>query len=146
MKLLSLLSGVGLLLGLLGSAAAEQYVDTGEYVIHYNAFPTEALAPQVARAYGITRAENRAMLNVTIMKKQPEGLDVPVEGKVEATAINLTGQLRELDMRLISEQNARYYVGFVRVSSEETLNFKVLVTPEGSSEPIEISFGHRFSS
>ena len=146
MKILKMLSGLSLLLGVVCGAVADQYVDTGDYVIHYNAFPTDALAPQVAKAYGITRAENQAMLNITVMRKQEEGLNIPVEAEVSATAINLNGQLRELDMRLISEQDARYYIGFVRVASQETLNFKVLVKPDGVTEPIEISFGHHFSS
>lgn len=138
-----LLIGLSFSLLFWGTAGAEQYVDTGDYVIHYSALSTEAVAPQVARAYGITRSKNRAMLNITVMKKGEE-TNVPVEADVAATATNLSGQLRTLDMRLIDEQDARYYVGFVRVSNEETLNFTVQVTPAGSDEQFEISFGQTF--
>ncbi len=124
---------------------ADQYVDVGDYVIHYNSLTTDVLTPEVARAYGITRSQNRAMLNITVMKKRGEGqLPEPSLAEVDASATNLTGQRRELEMRLIEEQDAKYYVGFVRVTDEETFDFKVHVTPPGVERPIEIVFRRQF--
>jgi len=135
----------GLLLLFAGAASAEQYVDVGDYVIHYHAMPTDILTPEVARAYGIQRSQARAMLNITVMRKGREGaLDTPVEATVVASATNLTGQRREMEMKLISEQEARYYVGFVRVANDETIEFKVQVQPDGESEPYEMAFRQKF--
>ncbi len=126
-------------------ATSQESVDVGEYVIHFNALATDVLTPEVARAYGITRSQNRAMLNITVMKKRGEGeLHEPSVAEVVASATNLTGQRRDLDLRLIEEQDAKYYVGFVRVTDEETLEFKVHVTPPGVPQPIEIVFRRQF--
>lgn len=135
----------GLMLLAMGPATAEQYVDVGDYIIHYHAMPTDLLTPEVARAYGIQRSQARAMLNITVMRKGREGeLDIPVEAKVGASATNLTGQRREMEMRLIAEQEARYYVGFVRVANEETVEFKVQVVPDTAQEPFELAFRQKF--
>ena len=138
---------IGGMLGLLAcfNAQAENYVDVGEYKIHYNAVPTHLLTPEVARAYGIQRSQNRAMLNVTVLRKGGEGqLDTAITAKVGASATNLTGQRREIDMRLISEQEAHYYIGEVRVANEENLEFKVQVLPDGVAEPFELAFRQKF--
>jgi hypothetical protein len=128
-----------------GPVQAEQYVDVGKYVIHYNALSTNHLAPEVARAYGITRSQNRAMLSISVLIKGGEGqLNIPAEAEVTTSASNLAGQRREVDMRLITEQQAKYYVGFVKVYNEETLQFKIQVTPEGMEEPYEVVFSQQF--
>ena len=51
------------------SAAAENSMDFGEYVVHYNALATDFLPPQVARKYRITRSRNRGMVNITVLKR-----------------------------------------------------------------------------
>ncbi|MDH3984002.1 MAG: DUF4426 domain-containing protein, partial [Gammaproteobacteria bacterium] len=43
--------------------------DIGDYVVHFNAQSTDQLSPDVARAYNIVRSKNRAMLNVSIIRK-----------------------------------------------------------------------------
>lgn len=130
---------------IVGPAQAEQYVDVGKYVIHYNALSTNHLAPEVARAYGITRSQNRAMLSISVLIKGGEGqLDEPTEAEVTASATNLVGQRREVDMRLITEQQAKYYVGIVKVYNEEILDFKVRIKPGDMEEPYELVFRQQF--
>lgn len=133
-----------LLLTLSAAANAEQYVAMGDYSVHYSAFSTEILTPEVARSYGITRSKNLAMLNISVLKKGADGLDRPVDAEIDATAINLSGQLREVDTRIIEEQDARYHVGFVRVSNEETLRFSISVRIIGETEPVEVNFEKKF--
>ncbi|HEX6930216.1 MAG TPA: DUF4426 domain-containing protein, partial [Gammaproteobacteria bacterium] len=36
--------------------------DVGDYLIHFNALPTDQLAPAVASAYDVVRSRNRALL------------------------------------------------------------------------------------
>lgn len=144
-KLQTLLPAVVLTLVCALPVTAEQYAAMDDYIVHYNAISTHQLPPEVARAYGITRSQNRAMLNVTVMRRGGENaLDIAIEGELEASATNLNGQRRDLEMRLIKEQDAMYYVGFVRVTNEETLDFKVSVVPEGADEPIEVAFRQQF--
>ena len=50
----------------------ENYKDFGDYVVHFNALSTADLPAEVARGYGITRSKNRAMLNVSIIRKEED--------------------------------------------------------------------------
>jgi len=120
------------------AALAESAQPVGEYIVHFNALPTEALPPQVAKAYHITRSKNRGLLNVSVVKK---GKNIQgVEADIDVTATNLSGQMRPIKLRKIEEQNAIYYIGDFRVSNEETLNFKIRVkTPDGATETIQLS-------
>lgn len=120
------------------NAHAESSQPVGEYIVHFNALPTEALPPQVAKAYHITRSKNRGLLNVSVVKK---GGDIQgVEADIDVTASNLSGQMRPIKLRKIEEQNALYYIGEFRVSNEETLKFRIRIkTPDGARETIELT-------
>lgn len=123
---------------------AEQSVDVGDYVIHYNALPTDALQPQVARNYGITRSPNQALLNVTVLRKATGTTGQPVRARVTATATNLNNQLHELDIREVDDQGAFYYLSTVKVNHGETLNFTVQVDPEKQGRVYTARFQQQF--
>src|SRR5690606_41629897 len=44
-------------------------VESGGYVVHFNAVPTTQIPPAAARSYRITRSPNRALLNIAVQKK-----------------------------------------------------------------------------
>ncbi len=133
------------LLGLLSfGAAAEQSVEFGDYTIHYNAFPTTLLPADVARSYGITRSRSRALLNVTVLKEVLGTSSKPVEATVQTTAVNLSGQVKEIPMRKVEEENAIYYLGEFVVRNEETLRFTIEVTPEHAGPSRRIEFSQQF--
>ena len=117
----------------------------GDYVLHFNALSTDQLPPEVARAYNIVRSKNRAMLTVSIIKNVE---DVPGvvshSGDVTATAANLTGQLKNLTLREIREDEAIYYIGDVAVANAETLVFNIRAVPEGESEELMVRFSRQF--
>jgi hypothetical protein len=124
---------------------AQQSLELGEYVVHYNALKTTLLPAQMAQAYGIQRSENHAMLNVTVLKKGEDGPDTPMEAKVIASAVNLSGQRRTIDMNKISDASgAVYYIGVLRVYNMEQLNFLLNVEIEGHEEPAAIEFSQKF--
>ena len=51
--------------------------------------------------------------------------------------VNLTGQLKNVTMRRIEEQDAIYYIGETPVANRETLMFDITVQPEG----VDAAFG-----
>ncbi len=126
------------------ACSAEQSTTFGDYTIHYNAFPTTILDASVAKSYNISRSKNRALLNISILKKVMGTTATPVTAEVEVTATNLSAQLRELPVREIKEKGAIYYIGEMRVANEETLKFKIDVTPEGQEETYTINFMQQF--
>jgi hypothetical protein len=125
-------------------AMGQQAEDIGDYLVHYNTFNTNRLTPDVARAYGIQRSGSRAMLNVTLIRKEQEGMGTPAKGRVEASAVNLTGQRRDLEMTEIRDQDAIYYIATFRIHNEERMNFQVRVRPESSERVHEFSFWQKF--
>lgn len=116
----------------------------GDHVVHYNAQSTTMIPAEVARAYGITRSENRAMLNITVIRKDAQGNGTPVAAEVDVRAVNLLNQARNISVRELREDEAIYYIGEFNVSDEETLNFTITVRPEESSEPHEVTFSQQF--
>lgn len=126
MKKLLQLIGLSLLFAFHSIAFAESSQTIGDYIVHYNAISTESLPPAVARAYGITRSKNRGLLNISVLKKG--GNFEGVEATIDVSATNLTGQLRDIKLRKIQEQNAVYYISEFSVADQETLDFSIKVT------------------
>ncbi len=124
----------------------ESAKDFGAYVVHFNALKTDELTPDIASQYGIVRSQNRAMLNVSILHKDKpgDGMGSAVTGTVTASATNLTGQLKALNMREIKEGTAVYYIGETPVTDGETLVFKVDVKPADDTGPFTLRFRKQF--
>ncbi|HKJ75815.1 MAG TPA: DUF4426 domain-containing protein [Gammaproteobacteria bacterium] len=124
-------------------AQAESFKDFGEYRVHYNAFTSDMLTPEVARNYDIQRSGYRAVLNIAVQEKTPEGY-VPVAADVGASATNLNAQLRRLDVREIREDQAVYYIADFEVANEEVLDFDIRVRPKGEERTFGIRFRQQF--
>ena len=112
-----------------------------DHVVHFSAQTTDQLPPEVARAYNIVRSKNRAMLNVSVLRVSD---NAAVEASVTVKAVNLTGQLKNITMRQIDEQDAIYYIGEVAVANRETLIFDISVTPGGANSPSDVRFKRQF--
>lgn len=143
-KLTTILIGALALATVPLAAQAEQSVDVGEYVIHYNALTTDALMPQVAQAYGITRSPNQVLVNVTVLKKVMGTTGKPVPADVSATATNLNNQLQTIDMRQVDDQGAYYHLGTVTVNHGDTLTFDIRATPEDAGQEYGVKFKKQF--
>ena len=121
--------------------AGETMKDIGDHVVHFSAQSTDQLPPEIARAYNIVRSKNRAMLNVSVLR---EADNVAVPADVTVKTVNLTGQLKNVTMRRIDEQEAIYYIGETPVANRETLIFDITVKPEGVDTPSEVRFTRQF--
>lgn len=115
--------------------------DIGDHVVHFSAQTTDQLPPEVARAYSIVRSKNRAMLNVSVLRADDH---TAVPADVTVKTVNLTGQLKNVTMRRIDEQEAIYYIGETPVANRETLIFDISVTPEGVEVASEVRFKRQF--
>lgn len=123
-------------------ALAQQSERFGDYEVHYNTLNTNMLSPDVASAYGIQRAGTQAMLNVTVLHRESRE---PLEAEISATATNLTGQRRDIDLRRVEDQGAIYYIGQFRIHDQETLNFNLQVQPEDhQGSPYTLAFRQQF--
>ncbi|WKZ13105.1 MAG: DUF4426 domain-containing protein [Gammaproteobacteria bacterium] len=118
--------------------------DFGDYVVHFNAISTDQLTPEVAKAYNIVRSKNRALLNVSIIKKEEGSIGRPVPGSVAALVANDTGQVKDSNLREIREGDAIYYIGDFAVSNAETLVFTVDATPINETSRFSVRFTRTF--
>jgi hypothetical protein len=120
--------------------------DIGNHVVHFSAQSTDQLPPAVAREYNIVRSKNRAMLNVSVLRK-PDNL--PVAADVSVNTVNLTGQLKNVTMRKIEEPGdivAIYYIGDTTVANREVLVFDISIKPEGEVSTSKVRFKRQFYS
>ncbi|MFM4989919.1 DUF4426 domain-containing protein, partial [Aeromonas veronii] len=49
---------------------AEQMKELGPWLVHYNAFNSSFLTPEVAKAYGLERSRYNAIINIAVQDKQ----------------------------------------------------------------------------
>lgn len=134
--LLRRLLRAGLLLACFaGPVHAEQKQVIGAYEAHYSVVPTTFLRPQIAAGYGITRARDRSLVNVTVI----DPANGPVTATVSGTVKDLLGQVRTLAFAEVQEGGAVYYLATLRHDDQETLRFRIDVqTPDGVRH--EVSF------
>lgn len=121
--------------------------DVGDYMVHYNALPTDQLAPAVASAYGVVRSRNRALLNIAITRKRDGTTGIPVEALVNVNAANLSGQTKNVRVRKVTEEGepqAIYYIAEINVADGETLIFDIKVTPEDRKQTHTVRFKQQF--
>ena len=116
-------------------------VDIGDHVIHFSAQATDQLPPEVARTYNFVRSKNRAMLTVSIIETSTGNATI---ADVTVKTVNLTGQLKNVTMRTITEQQSIYYIGETAISNQETLIFDISVTPDGVDKASNVRFTRKF--
>ena len=122
-------------------AAIEATKDIGDHVVHFSAFTTDQLPSEIASTYNIVRSRKRAMLNISVIAKDQ---NASVPATVTVKTVNLTGQMKNVTMRRINEQEAIYYIGETAVANRETLVFDVSVTPDGVERPTDFRFMREF--
>lgn len=125
------------------TARAEKVEQFGDYRIHYNAFVSTMLSPDVARAYGLTRSRYHAVVNITV-QKQTNGETRPISAQVTGTATNLYGKRQNLEMKQVTERDAIYYLAELPFSDKETLTFDIDVMPEGERMTRNVRFKQQF--
>jgi len=132
-----------LALGSLNSYA-ENSKEFGDYVVHYNAFRSDTISPEVAKQYGLSRANNRVLINIAVLQKVLNTTGKPTPSVITGHASNLTGQLKKLEFKEITEGNAIYYLAETKISDGEFLKFDLKIIPEGSKTATKLNFSKRF--
>lgn len=118
--------------------------DFGDFVVYVNALTTDRLTADVAAEYGIARSPGRALLTLSVHRKQDGSAPVAVTGAHSVSAVNLAGQLRNVLLREITEAEAIYYIGELEVSDQETLTYSIDFTPDGETNPLSLRFQRQF--
>jgi hypothetical protein len=116
----------------------------GDVDINYNVVTTDTLAPQVAKAYGITRSKNRLLLTVAVSRMDENNIPRPVSAEVTAHTVNMIEQQRRIRMKTINEGEAIYYIGDFSFATPDFLRFTLNVAEPGAAKPYKIEFQRNF--
>lgn len=122
-----------------GPARAEQMERFGDLEVHYIALNTTTLAPEMAERYGLPRADNQALVNISGRRVQADGTTTPVALSLAGEVKNLLGQSAPLDFREVREPGAIYYLATLTFSDRDTLRFDLSVTDQdtGRTHPLQ---------
>lgn len=131
------------------TAKAEQVKQFDNYLVHYNAFNSGMLQPQVAQHYGIVRSATRGVINIAVQRNDSGDanavMGTPTTAIVKVKARNLAGQQKgELKFREVREGDAIYYISDFRFGNEEMFTFDVSIQPDPNEAPYTFSFRQKF--
>lgn len=133
----SLIALLTLLLAL--PAWAERKHSFGEYDVHYIAFNSGFLQPDIAAAAGLVRSKSQGVLNISVLKAGK-----PSMALVSGTVKNLLGQERPLAFKQLKEgEEATYYLAQFPFDSREMLRFALTVQPVGGDQ-VNFEFTQEF--
>lgn len=121
------------------NASAEQMQKLGDWDVHYIAFPSTFLTAEVASTYDINRSKYLGIINISVLDSDNQKSQAVT---ITITARNLLGNIRELEVREIREQNAIYYIAEVPHRNEET--YRIKVTLSSGNQTQELKFQQKF--
>lgn len=103
-------------------AMAEQKQSYGDLDVHYSAFNSGFLQPDVAAATGLIRSKTQGVVNVAVLKAGTAS-----NAKVSGSVKNLLGQSTALNFKEVKEGQAIYYLAQFPFEQRETLRFTLSV-------------------
>jgi len=105
------------------SASADQFKAFDGIEVHYVVVNTLFLQPDVAARYGVVRANDRAIVNLSVINKD----GAAVLGEATGSTINLLSQTAPLQFSVIKEGDAIYYVAPLRYTDRDVLRFRLTI-------------------
>lgn len=127
---------------MLALPATAEYVDFGDYQVHYSIFASSFLQPEIAAKNGLNRSKSIGIINISIMEETEDGGLRTVGGQVEGKVLNDIQQQRFLGFRRISEGDAVYYIAEFQYRNAELLTFHVTARPQGGGSDLPIRVAH----
>lgn len=112
----------------------------GEYTVHYSVFNSTFIKPDIAEAYGLIRARDRALINVSVTRRNGDSNTLGLPADIRGQASNLLQQQQPLNFKEISDGQATYYIAALRHSHEETFNFTLQIQLAPDQAPWQVRF------
>lgn len=123
-----ILLSLGLCLGLSLPALAERKVSFADIEVHYNAFNSSFLQPDIAAAKELVRSKNQGVLNIAILKAGKAST-----GTVTGQIKDLASREQPLTFRQVTEGEAIYYLAQFPITHHEQLRFSITVNVTGGA-------------
>ncbi|MBS7664398.1 DUF4426 domain-containing protein [Pseudomonas lalucatii] len=103
-------------------ALAERKHSFGELDVHYIAFNSGFLQPEIAAAAGLVRSKSQGVVNISVLKA-----GTPLAANVDGAVKNLLGQSYPLKFKQVTEGTAIYYLAQFPFENREVLRFTISV-------------------
>lgn len=114
--------------------------DFGDYRVLFSTFNSDFLAPETARALNLTRANDRALINIAVTRKDADGhYSLGLPAQVSGVVKNLLQQQKALQFVEVAEQQAHYYLAEIRVTNEEVLHLDITVQIDDQQLPLTVT-------
>ncbi len=123
-------------------SSAAQFQNIKDVEVHYSAFNSTFLTPQVARSYNLTRNGYSAILNISVLDNSSLGKPA-TEAKVSGNVRSLLGNIRNLEFSEVKEGDAIYYLAEFPINNEEDLTFDIDVSA-GTKGAGKLKFTQKF--
>lgn len=121
------------------SVVAETKQQLGAWEVHYSAFRSTFIAPEIARQYGIERSRYMALVNISVLDKDTK---VAQQASLTGYATNGIGNRLPLEFEQVIEGDAIYYLAQAAYTNLETLRFTIQVNADGDTQ--ELRFSQQF--
>lgn len=119
------------------------FIDEQGYRVIYNVFNSTMIAPEVADRYGLVRGDDRALINIVVVRPLAAGQTLGLPAEISGTATNLLQQAQTLEFQTIEEQDTVYYLASMRHVNEEMYHFALTIEREDLALPIELKFSKK---
>ncbi|MEK0160894.1 DUF4426 domain-containing protein [Pseudoalteromonas piscicida] len=117
-----------------------QFKDLGPWEVHYIAFPSTFVQPTIAKAYGLIRSGNKAIVNISVLADKPG--KPAVKARVVGSAKNLLGKTVQLEFKEVVEGEAIYYLAQLDYDDEDIFRFDIEISEGKQSR--KLTFSQKF--
>lgn len=117
---------VALLAFFANTASAEQKIVKGDWDIHYIAFASSFIEPDVAKQYGLKRSKYQGIINISVLDNDDN--DKAQRVSIKGYAKNLAGQKIKLNFKQVTEGEAIYYLAQIRYHDNQPMTFDIDVS------------------
>jgi Domain of unknown function (DUF4426) len=120
-------------------AGAEPFTKFGDYTVVHSVFGSKFIDESIASQYNLARGNDRALLNLSIVKSDAGGNMRGLPAKVSGVVANLMQQQKALKFIEIREGDAVYYLAPFRIHNEEVLHFSVTVEHDNKAYDLKFT-------
>jgi hypothetical protein len=103
-------------------AMAERKKSFGDLDVHYIAFNSSFLQPEIAAASNLVRSKTQGVVNISVLKA-----GTPITASVTGEVKDLVGRSQPLTFRQVKEGQAIYYLAQYNFTQREMLRFTINV-------------------
>lgn len=116
----------------------------GDYEVHYKAFNSTFIPPNIAKQYRLERDGRYGVVNIAVRNVKQSDTGQAVSANIKGSKTNLLSQKNPLEFKEVREEGAIYYLAGFRFTDQELLKFTIDITPQGSRQTETIRFEQKF--